>query len=29
MYYQVVKLIPADRKDKTQRNAMNEPDVHI
>jgi nucleoside-diphosphate-sugar epimerase len=23
------KIIPSDRKDKTQRNAMNEPDVHI
>ena len=23
------KVIPADRKDETQRNAMNEPDVHI
>ena len=23
------KVIPADRKDKTQHNAMNEPDVYI
>tara|TARA_R110000803_G_scaffold141963_1_gene208358 strand:+ start:85 stop:927 length:843 start_codon:yes stop_codon:yes gene_type:complete len=23
------KVIPSDRKDKTQRNAMNEPDTHI